>query len=93
MKEIVVMDSLSPTSVSPLKVTRRVKGAEELVARIRQEIRRRTSGRVHNLAVFLTGTHVVLDGFCSSFHCYQLAQHAAMQTAEDFSVDNQIEVL
>jgi hypothetical protein len=41
----------------------------------------------------MTGTHVVLEGFCSSFHSYQLAQHAAMRAAEDFSVDNRIEVL
>tara|TARA_Y100001934_G_C11820175_1_gene525786 strand:+ start:229 stop:354 length:126 start_codon:yes stop_codon:yes gene_type:complete len=41
----------------------------------------------------MTGTHVVLEGFCSNFHSYQLAQHAAMRAAEDFSVDNRIEVL
>lgn len=68
-------------------------GADQLVVHIQRAIRRETSGRVHNLSVVVTGTHVVLDGFCSTFHCYQLAQHAAMLMAEDLSVDNQIEVL
>ena len=70
-----------------------VGGMRELTARVRQDVRRSTSGRIHNLTVVMTGTHVVLEGFCSSFHSYQLAQHAAMRAVEDFAVDNQIEVL
>jgi hypothetical protein len=70
-----------------------VVGIRELTAQVRQDVRRYTSGRIHNLTVIMTGTHVVLEGFCSSFHSYQLAQHAAMRAAEDFSVDNRIEVL
>ena len=68
-------------------------GAEELASDIKQAVRRATSARVHNLAVRVTGTHVVLQGFCSTFHCYQLAQHAAMRLADDMPLDNQIEVL
>ncbi len=71
----------------------RMAGTRELTAQIRQDVRRCTSGRIHNLTVVMTGTHVVLEGFCSSFHSYQLAQHAAMSVAQDFSVDNRIEVL
>lgn len=70
-----------------------VVGIRELTAQVRLDVRRYTSGRIHNLTVIMTGTHVVLEGFCSSFHSYQLAQHAAMRAAEDFSVDNRIEVL
>ena len=68
-------------------------GAEQLAGRIRQAVSRATSARVHNLSVKVTGTHVVLDGFCSTFHCYQLAQHAAMRLADDLLVDNHIDVL
>lgn len=93
MKEIATMDLASPIGVSSPKSAHRARGTEALVAQIRQEIHLKTSGRVHNLAIVVTGTHVVLEGFCSSFHCYQLAQHAAMRVAEDFSVDNQIQVL
>jgi len=74
-------------------VAPQVVGIRELTAQVRQDVRRHTSGRIHNLTVIMTGTHVVLEGFCSSFHSYQLAQHAAMRAAEDFSVDNRIEVL
>jgi hypothetical protein len=93
MKETIVEDSGPALPVSPAEPLPQVQGMQELTSRIRQDVRRCTSGRVHNLAVFMTGTHVVLEGFCSSFHCYQLAQHAAMRAAEEFSVDNRIEVL
>ncbi len=83
------MDTLDPDSITPVAAS----GTRELTALIRRDVRRHTGGRVHNLTVVMTGTHVVLEGFCSSFHSYQLAQHAAMRAAEDFSVDNRIEVL
>ena len=66
--------------------------AEELAEQIKGKIKRVTQGRVKNLDVFLTGTHVVLEGFCSSFHPFQLAQHAAMEATDDLMVDNQIDV-
>jgi hypothetical protein len=67
-------------------------GAEQLAAEIKATIRQATSGRVHNLGVVLTGTHVVLEGFCSTFHAFQVAQHTAMRMVEDLMIDNQIEV-
>ena len=71
----------------------RIAGAEQLAADIRSEICQATSGRIENLGVVLTGTHVILEGFCSTFHAFQLAQHAAMRMVEDLMiVDNQIEV-
>ena len=83
-------DTIDPNS---LNASTESPGTRELTAQIRQDVRRHTGGRVHNLTVVMTGTHVVLEGFCSNFHSYQLAQHAAMRAAEDFSVDNRIEVL
>jgi osmotically-inducible protein OsmY len=68
-------------------------GAEQLMRRIKNAIRRDTGSRIHNLSVLVTGTHVVLEGFCSTFHSFQLAQNAAMHVAEDLDIDNQIEVL
>lgn len=68
-------------------------GTDQLVRQIKHTVWRETNGRVHNLAVMITGTHIVLQGFCSTYHAYQLAQHAAMQLADDLGVDNQIEVL
>jgi hypothetical protein len=68
-------------------------GMDQLIRQIKHAIWRETNGRVHNLAVMITGTHIVLQGFCSTYHAYQLAQHAAMQLADDLGVDNQIEVL
>ena len=66
--------------------------AEDLANEIKGKIRRVTQNRVQNLDVFLTGTHVVLEGFCSSFHPFQLAQHVAMEATDDLLVDNQIDV-
>jgi hypothetical protein len=66
--------------------------AEELAEQIKGKITRVTQGRVKNLDVFLTGTHVVIEGFCSSFHPFQLAQHAAMEATDDLMIDNQIDV-
>ncbi|MEC7500277.1 MAG: hypothetical protein VX970_01005 [Planctomycetota bacterium] len=83
-------DTIDPNS---LNTPTEASGTQELTAQIRRDVRRHTGGRVHNLTVVMTGTHVVLEGFCSNFHSYQLAQHAAMRAAEDFSVDNRIEVL
>ena len=65
---------------------------EELAEQIKWKIKRVTQGRVRNLDVLLTGTHIVIEGFCSSFHPFQLAQHVAMEATDDLMVDNQIDV-
>ena len=88
MKSVETEDTVSLTAVPG-----HVSGTRELTAQIRHDVRRCTSGRIHNLTVVMTGTHVVLEGFCSSFHSDQLAQHAAMREAQDFSVDHRIEGL
>jgi hypothetical protein len=85
----------SPIDRMDLKVSEPtlVPGAEQLAADIKSEVCHITSGRIENLGVVLTGTHVILEGFCSTFHAFQLAQHAAMRMVEDLViVDNQIEV-
>ncbi|MDH3719035.1 MAG: BON domain-containing protein [Planctomycetota bacterium] len=91
MKESVTSDVVvsQPKSI----ISRIPAGADQLAGRIKKAVSRATSARIHNLSVKVTGTHVVLDGFCSTFHCYQLAQHAAMRLADDLLVDNHIDVL
>jgi hypothetical protein len=91
MKESVTSEVVvsQPKSI----ISRIPAGADQLAGRIKQAVSRATSARIHNLSVKVTGTHVVLDGFCSTFHCYQLAQHAAMRLADDLLVDNHIDVL
>lgn len=66
---------------------------QQLKQQLAHAIRLATSARIHNLSIRVTGTHIELHGFCSTFHCFQLAQHAAMQLADELLVDNQIEVL
>ena len=51
------MDTIDPISIDPVEVS----GIRELTALIRNDVRRHTGGRVHNLTVVMTGTHVVLD--------------------------------
>lgn len=93
MKETTAADVLDTQSASAPQTAQPVAGAEQLAKRIKQAVRRETGGRIHNLTVLVTGTDVVIEGFCSTFHCYQLAQHAAMRLAEDLTIDNQIDVL
>jgi len=64
----------------------------KLAARIKRLVRRRTGGAVQDLDVDVLGHRATLTGRCSTFYCKQLAQHAAMEIAEDFKIDNQIEV-
>jgi hypothetical protein len=66
---------------------------EDLAAQVQVAVRHATGNRIHNLAVHVNGTHIILDGFCSTYHCNQIAQHAAMRSAQDLRVDNRIEVL
>ena len=93
MKETTTADVIGDPVITEPELPRIPSGASQLALGIKQAVRRATSGRVHNLSVGVTGTHVVLEGFCSTFHCYQLAQHAAMRMADELAVDNQIEVL
>ena len=86
-------DTLTAEVKCPSAPPQEPTGVSQLASQIQQQIRRETSGRIHNLTVAVTGTHIVLEGFCSTFHCFQLAQHAAMRLAHDLLIDNRIEVL
>ncbi|MEK6249214.1 MAG: hypothetical protein N2C12_13615 [Planctomycetales bacterium] len=93
MKETTAADVMEAQAATTPQAVQPIAGAEQLAKRIKQAVRRETGGRIHNLTVLVTGTDVVIEGFCSTFHCYQLAQHAAMRLAEDLAIDNQIDVL
>ncbi|MBN1853539.1 MAG: hypothetical protein JW829_12480 [Pirellulales bacterium] len=81
----------TPTSDSQKR--RSQHAINELAARIRQRIQAQTCGRVRNLVVTVNGSHVILQGRCSTFYSKQLAQHAAMGVLEDEVLVNDIVVL
>lgn len=62
---------------------------EELVER---EVRNRTSGRIRGLEVRVTDGQVVIRGRTSTYYAKQLVSHAAMDTAEQLCVMNEVEV-
>ena len=93
MKNPVAEKAALPAKPLKPQVQQQPAGAEQLAKQIKQEVRRETSGRIHNLAVTVTGTHVRLEGFCSTFHCVQQAQHVAMRLTQDLLIENCIEVL
>jgi osmotically-inducible protein OsmY len=66
--------------------------AEALAESIEQAVRRETGRQVRDLSVEITREGVLLRGRCDSFHCKQLAQHAAMTTPGGDRVTNRIEV-
>lgn len=62
---------------------------EELVER---EVRSRTSGRIRGLEVRVADGQVVIRGRTSTYYAKQLVSHAAMDTAEQLCVMNEVEV-
>jgi len=62
---------------------------EELVER---EVRSRTSGRIRGLEVRVSDGQVVIRGRTSTYYAKQLVSHAAMDTADQLSVMNEVEV-
>ena len=65
--------------------------AERLAASIESAVRRGTSGGVRNLRVEVNRGGIVLEGRCDTYHCKQLAQHAAMSVSRD-PLTNEIRV-
>lgn len=65
-----------------------------LLARIKRNIRRKTSGGVQKLAVHMERETFVLRGTCTSFYCKQVAQEAAMSLINrgEELLSNEIEV-
>jgi osmotically-inducible protein OsmY len=66
--------------------------AEELAASIERAVQRETGRGVRNLRVEVNRDGVLLKGRCTTYHCKQLAQHAAMGMPGGDRLTNQIEV-
>lgn len=91
------MESLSTeTSVASVPVRARPlvpsRDARLLAARIERAIQQETGRGVRNLNVEVGPENVVMTGFCSTYYCKQLAQHAAMSVARTIGMINSIEV-
>ena len=82
--------SASGTDDHPLPET--LAEAERLAASIEQAVRRETADGVKNLHVKVGHGRVRLEGYCETYYCKQLAQHAAMGVSGDDPLTNQIEV-
>ena len=78
-----------PVRAKPLAPPR---DAALLAARIERAVQQETGRSVRNLNVEVSREGVVLTGFCSTYYCKQLAQHAAMIVARTADVINSIEV-
>lgn len=89
-------DLPTEASVAPAPVRAKphepVAGAELLAARIERAVQQETSRGVRNLSVEVSREGVLLKGFCSTYYCKQLAQHAAMSISGSAAVINSIEV-
>ena len=66
--------------------------AERRAASIEQAVHQETGHRVRNLSVEVGPQGVQLKGRCATYHCKQLAQHAAMNMADGDRLTNLIEV-
>jgi len=79
----------TPVRARPLAPSR---DARLLAARIERAIQQETGRSVRHLNVEVGPENAVLTGFCSTYYCKQLAQHAAMSVASTIAVVNSIEV-
>lgn len=84
----------TPTAEAPI---RRGSGAAEARAKdladlIFGTIQRQTSGSIHDLEVEVRRDGVWLRGWCETYYCKQLAQHAAMGVADGEPLTNEIQV-
>ncbi len=66
--------------------------AEQLVASIERAVQEETGHRVHDLSVEVGEDGILLKGRCNTYHCKQLAQHAAMGMPGGDHVINSIKV-
>jgi osmotically-inducible protein OsmY len=66
--------------------------AERLAASIERAVHQETGHRVRNLSVEISREGVLLRGRCNTYHCKQLAQHAAMSMPGGERLTNSIEV-
>lgn len=64
----------------------------QVAERVEQEVRSRTSGRIRGLQVRVYDGQVVITGRTSTYYAKQLVTHAALETAEQLCVMNEVEV-
>ena len=69
-----------------------IEEAERKAASIERAVNQETGCRVRNLIVEVSHKGVLLRGYCASYYCKQLAQHAAMGVSGGDHVTNSIEV-
>ncbi len=66
--------------------------ARELADTVERYVRLRTGGTIRSLHVEVSDGEVVLSGHTSTYYNKQLATHAALDAASEFSLTNEIEV-
>lgn len=66
--------------------------ARELANTVERYVRLRTGDTIRSLHVEVAAGGVVLSGHTSTYYNKQLATHAALDAASDFSLANEIEV-
>jgi len=69
-----------------------VEEAERLAASIERAVQRETGRGVRNLGVEVNRNGVRLTGYCHTYYCKQLAQHAAMTVSGGDRLTNSIKV-
>ena len=65
----------------------------ELEQKVEDEINRRTSRRVRQLGVRVTGDRVHIRGFCPTYYDKQLALHAVLDNFASMAVELDIDVV
>lgn len=63
-----------------------------LAQRVEQEVRSRTTGRIRGLRVRVSDGQVVITGQTSTYYAKQLVTHAALETADQLLIMNEVEV-
>ena len=66
--------------------------ARELADTVERYVRLRTGGTIRSLRVEVAAGEVILSGHTSTYYNKQLATHAALDAASEFSLTNEIEV-
>ncbi len=65
---------------------------ETLAEQIEDAVQTRTGGRIRGLRVRVNDRGVIISGRTSTYYTKQLVTHAAMDTADDLLVTNEVEV-
>ena len=68
-----------------MSVSTRSGPVESLEDQIRRLVQSRTGGRIHGLSVAVAGGEVVISGRTTTYYLKQLATHAALDLAGQFT--------